>query len=166
MPEVHDATAIVVGELAIVGIDVNEKLDRSDVGTIKYTVAEALKSDPYGANAFVAADVDTVTRLQEMRAKIDAGYPVAGVMNELAGIVGRLMPVTPGSEHKKEDPQPTDANDERLSNHQKKELEDIQEEQGKRDMEIEDRPRRKQTEDNIPEQGTLKNVDELERSRD
>lgn len=43
VPNVNDATAIVIGRYAIVGIDVNSKLERSQVGTIKYSVAESLK---------------------------------------------------------------------------------------------------------------------------
>lgn len=164
VPEVHDVTAIVIGDFAIVGVDVNDELDRSDVGVIKYSVAEALKSDPYGANAFVTADVDTVTRLREMRAQMDAGHPVAGIMEELAGIVGRLMPVTPGAEHRKSEPEPTDANDERMPGGQKDELENIQEEQGKRDMDIEDLSPRG-TEEDIPEQGKQRDFEDMDRSR-
>ena len=40
---VNDATAVVVGKYAIVGIDVKAKLDRTRVESIKYSVAESLK---------------------------------------------------------------------------------------------------------------------------
>ncbi len=166
VPEVDDVTAVVLGDIAIVGIDVNNELDRSDVGMIKYSVAEALQSDPYGARAFVTADVDVVTRLREMRTQMNAGHPVAGIMDELAAIVGRLMPVTPGAEHKKSEPEPTDANDERMPRGQENQLENIQEEQGKRDMEIEDRGNRRKTEDDIPNQGTQREFNEIDRSKD
>ena len=43
MPGVNDATAVVVGKYAIVGIDVKAKLDRTRVESIKYSVAESLK---------------------------------------------------------------------------------------------------------------------------
>ena len=59
VPGVNDATAVVVGKYAIVGIDVKAKLDRTRVESIKYSVAESLKNDPDGANAVVVADVDT-----------------------------------------------------------------------------------------------------------
>src|SRR5690625_46228 len=42
VPNVNGATAIVLGTYAVVGIDVEEELDRSRVGTIKYSVSEAL----------------------------------------------------------------------------------------------------------------------------
>ncbi|MDZ5610683.1 YhcN/YlaJ family sporulation lipoprotein, partial [Bacillus pseudomycoides] len=66
IPGVKDATAVVVGKYAVVGIDVKAKLDRSRVESIKYSVAESLKHDPNGANAVVVADVDTYERLKQM----------------------------------------------------------------------------------------------------
>lgn len=96
IPSVNDATAVVIGRYAIVGIDVNSKLDRSQVGTIKYSVAESLKKDPYGANAVVVADADTTQRLREISADIQKGRPIRGIMEELADVAGRLMPEIPG----------------------------------------------------------------------
>ncbi|CAH2716479.1 hypothetical protein BACCIP111895_03666 [Neobacillus rhizosphaerae] len=96
IPEVNDATAVVLGRYAIVGIDVNAKLDRSRVGSIKYSVAESLKKDPYGATAVVVADADTTQRLKEIQADIKNGRPVQGIMEELADVAGRLMPEIPG----------------------------------------------------------------------
>jgi sporulation lipoprotein, YhcN/YlaJ family len=92
VPGVQDATAVVAGKFAVVGIDVSATLDRSRVGTIKYTVAEALKEDPQGANAIVTADPDIVQRLREMAADIRRGRPIGGVAEELADIVGRIVP--------------------------------------------------------------------------
>ena len=96
IPNVNDATAVVIGRYAIVGIDVNSKLERSQVGTIKYSVAESLRKDPYGAKAVVVADVDTTQRLKEISADIKNGKPIQGVMEELAAVAGRLMPEIPG----------------------------------------------------------------------
>ncbi|MGR5939399.1 YhcN/YlaJ family sporulation lipoprotein [Bacillus pacificus] len=64
VPGVNDATAVVVGKYAIVGIDVKAKLDRTRVESIKYSVAESLKNDPDGANAVVVADVDTYEKTE------------------------------------------------------------------------------------------------------
>ena len=137
VPNVNSATAIVIGDLAVVGIDVKADLTRSDVGVVKYEVAETLSNDPHGAYAFITADPDINSRLKEMRKDINAGHPISGIMNELAGIVGRLIPVIPGAEHRKSEPEPTDANQEKLSEGQNSELKDIQEEQGKRNMDDE-----------------------------
>lgn len=95
VPHVNDATVIVFGKTAIVGIDINAKLDRPRVGTIKYTVAEALKKDPQGATAVVVADPDIVQRLREMNQDIKRGRPIAGFAEELADIAGRFVPQMP-----------------------------------------------------------------------
>lgn len=92
---VEKATAVVVNKIAVVGISVDEKLERSRVGTIKYSVAESLKEDPLGATAFVTADPDLVQRVREMNEDIRNGRPIAGIVEELADITGRLIPQTP-----------------------------------------------------------------------
>ncbi|WP_456271673.1 YhcN/YlaJ family sporulation lipoprotein [Bacillus sp. AK031] len=95
VPDVEDATAVVLGNYAFVGIDVDARVERSEVGTIKYSVAEALKDDPHGAQAVIVADPDLYARLQEVGNDIQNGRPVQGVLNELSDIAGRLMPELP-----------------------------------------------------------------------
>lgn len=92
VPGVSQATVIVVGPYTLVGIDVNKKLDRGRVGTIKYSVAQALKKDPRGKNALITADVDIVQRLRELNQEIARGKPMSGIMDELAEIAGRIAP--------------------------------------------------------------------------
>lgn len=94
---VEGATCVVFGKFAIVGIDVDAKLERSQVGTIKYAVAEAFRKDPDGVDAIVTADIDLTQRLREIGADIRHGRPVAGFTEELADIVGRLVPQLPRS---------------------------------------------------------------------
>lgn len=93
--QVNQATAVALGQWAVVGIDVEEHLDRSEVGLIKHEVSEALQGDPVGAFAIVSADPDIMARLQAMNEDMQDGQPVEGVMEELAGIVARLMPQAP-----------------------------------------------------------------------
>lgn len=95
IPNVNDATAVVLGNYAIVGIDVKEDIERSEVGAIKYSVAESLKKDPHGARAVVVADPDMTARIREIADDIRDGKPVQGIFNELADISGRLMPEIP-----------------------------------------------------------------------
>lgn len=94
-PQVNGATSLVLGDLAIVAIDVDRSLDESRVGTIKYTVAESLKKDPQGANAFIIADPDLTRRVVEVKNSIENGEPITGVLTELSNIVGRLVPEMP-----------------------------------------------------------------------
>jgi YhcN/YlaJ family sporulation lipoprotein len=102
---VRDANCVIFGNYAIVGVDVEENLDRSRVGTIKYSVAEALRKDPDGARAVVTADIDLAQRIREIRDDIRQGRPIAGFAEELADIVGRLIPQFPGGAAPRKDPE-------------------------------------------------------------
>lgn len=95
VPGVNGAHCVVMGKTAIVGIDVDAKLERARVGSIKYTVAEALRKDPQGAGAIVTADIDLNQRLMEIGDKIRSGHPVSGFATELADMMGRIVPQLP-----------------------------------------------------------------------
>ncbi len=112
--KVNGATAVVIGKMAVVGINVDPHLDRPEVGVIKYSVAEALKEDPQGATAIVTADPDIVQRLREMTADIRRGHPVSGFAEELADIVGRIMPQLPRDVRKREET-PSKENEQRIN---------------------------------------------------
>lgn len=96
VPQVRDATAVVLGTYAIVGIDVDQDIDRSQVGTIKYSVGEALQNDPYGATAIIVADPDLNARIREAAANIKQSKPLRGILNELSDITSRIIPEVPG----------------------------------------------------------------------
>ncbi|KIL10744.1 YhcN/YlaJ family sporulation lipoprotein [Bacillus safensis] len=132
--DVNDATAIVIGRYAVVGIDVKNDLDRSKVETIKYSVAKALRNDPEGANAVVVADPDTVSRLKEMGKEIQAGRPVSGIMDELAAIVGRVMPEMPRNEIDRNEKDPTNDPNNQLKEQDQKQLEKNQNDQSNHHM--------------------------------
>ncbi|MUT66214.1 YhcN/YlaJ family sporulation lipoprotein [Paenibacillus sp. NEAU-GSW1] len=107
---VENAHCVVFGNTAVVGIDVDSKLDRSRVGTIKYSVAEAFHKDPYGIDAIVSADIDVYQRLNEIGADIRRGKPITGFAEEMADIIGRIVPqlpreVMPQEPEKQEAPQ-------------------------------------------------------------
>lgn len=103
VPEVNDAAAIIAGPYAVVGIDIDEMTERERVGTIKYSVTEALQHDPYGRTAVVIADADIMTRIQEMGNELSEGHPVEGVVDELANIVSRYMPTVPVKDNVKQE---------------------------------------------------------------
>ena len=126
VPEVNNATAIVIGNVAVVGIDVKATLERSEVGSIKYSVAESMKDDPHGANAMVIADPDMTARLKEVAEDFRNGKPLQGIMNELADITGRIMPEIPADII---DPNPKNATEEpkkKLDNKEEKKLDEKQ----------------------------------------
>lgn len=95
IPQVQSANCVVIGNTAVVGINVEGNLDRSRVGVIKYSVAEALRNDPYGVHAIVTADMDLAERIREIRNEIRQGRPIAGFAEEMADIMGRIIPQLP-----------------------------------------------------------------------
>ncbi|MBP2239983.1 YhcN/YlaJ family sporulation lipoprotein [Cytobacillus eiseniae] len=129
IPNINDATAIVLGKYAIVGIDVNKNLERSEVGAIKYSVAESLKNDPHGARAIIIADPDLNARLKEVSEDIQAGRPIQGIMNELADITGRLMPEIPADIIDPNEKDATEKPKKKLNNNEEKILDKEQNEQ-------------------------------------
>lgn len=94
-PGVNNAHCIIMGNTALVGIDVDAKLERARVGTVKYTVAEAIRKDPNGAGTIVTADMDLAQRIAEIGTKIREGHPISGFTTELADIIGRIVPQLP-----------------------------------------------------------------------
>ncbi|PGZ96136.1 hypothetical protein COE51_17970 [Bacillus pseudomycoides] len=133
VPGVNDATAVVLGKYAVVGIDVDAKLDRSRVETIKYSVAESLKHDPLGANAVVVADIDTYQRLKEMGKQIQEGNG-QGVLDELAAIVGRAMPQVPNEVLENKQINPTKENNQQLPKGEQNELKQEQVDQSNQQL--------------------------------
>ncbi|ABS22183.1 YhcN/YlaJ family sporulation lipoprotein [Bacillus cytotoxicus] len=129
IPGVRDATAVVIGKYAVVGIDVKAKLDRSRVESIKYSVAESLKHDPKGANAVVVADVDTYERLKQMGNQIRHGKAGEGILDELAAIVGRVMPQVPNDMIENKETDPIKDNDKQLPKNEENELKKEQKDQ-------------------------------------
>ena len=95
IPQVESAHCVVFGNTAVVGINIKKDLDRAKVGTVKYSVAEALKKDPYGVNAIVTADLDLDQRLRNIRDNVQAGRPITGFAEQMADIIGRVMPQLP-----------------------------------------------------------------------
>lgn len=102
-PQVKSAHCVLVGQTAIVGLDVDGALERAKVDTIKYTVAEAIQNDPYGAKAWVTADMDLNQRLKEIAEQVRQGHPVAGFAGELADMIGRMMPQSPMDTKRQQD---------------------------------------------------------------
>jgi len=102
---VNGARCVVLGKVAIVGIDVDGKLDRGKVGSVKYAVAEALAKDPAGVRALVTADLDIQNRIRAIRDSAKDGKPLRGLAEQLAELIGRMMPQLPRDTAPKAEPQ-------------------------------------------------------------
>jgi len=94
-PQVQSANVVLLGKVAIVGLNVKPDLPRSQVDNLKYSVAEALHKDPNGANAVVTADMDMNQRIKNIRQAVMNGRPISGFTNELGTIIGRIVPQVP-----------------------------------------------------------------------
>jgi YhcN/YlaJ family sporulation lipoprotein len=110
IPQVESAKCVVMGNTAVVGINLPADMDRAKVGTTKLSVAEALKKDPYGVDAIVTADMDLAARISKIREEIRIGRPVSGFAEEMSEIIGRIIPqlprdVTPVPSPESEEPQ-------------------------------------------------------------
>ncbi|AIQ13927.1 YhcN/YlaJ family sporulation lipoprotein [Paenibacillus durus] len=95
VPGVKGAHCVVMGNTAVVGIDVDGSLSRSRVGTVKYSVAEAFRKDHRGINALVTADIDLASRIAELSRHFRQGRPISGFAAEMADIIGRIIPQAP-----------------------------------------------------------------------
>lgn len=129
---VNDAMAVVFGNYTVVGIDVDEDLERSEVSSIKYSVAESLKDDPHGRRAIVIADPDLRARLQEVVEDIKSDRPIKGIMDELADITGRVMPELPRDLIEPKEPKPQNAPEEqkdKLDSNEKRRIDEQQQKQ-------------------------------------
>src|SRR5699024_3090938 len=130
VPNVNDAAAVIAGPYAVVGIDIDEDVDSSRAGSIKYSVTESLQHDPYGKTAVVVADADITERLRKMGNKIKQGHPVQGIVDELSDIVGRYMPEVPVKENRPSEP---DQNKEVIPKDERQDLDNIRKKQSNPD---------------------------------
>ncbi len=92
IPDVNDATVITFGNTVLIGLDINNKLDRTKADTVKYAVAHALRNQGRGKNVLVTADADLGKRILNVRNGVMKGKPVSSFATELGDIIGRIAP--------------------------------------------------------------------------
>ncbi len=131
IPGVQDATAIVLGPYSIVGIDVDKDLDRTRVGSIKYSVAEAIKQEMNGNNTMVVADGDVTERLRRMSYKLQQGHPEDAILDELGALIGRYMPEVPPKQNQPSEP---DTNKQMLDKQKEQQLENTKDDQSNNNL--------------------------------
>ncbi|PZE22672.1 YhcN/YlaJ family sporulation lipoprotein [Paenibacillus xerothermodurans] len=95
VPQVESANCVVFGKTAVVGLDLPADMDRTQVGSTKLAVAEALRKDRHGVNALVTADMDLAERIRQISEDVGNGAAVGGFADEMAQIIGRIMPQYP-----------------------------------------------------------------------
>jgi YhcN/YlaJ family sporulation lipoprotein len=92
---VDNATAVVSGNTAYVGIDMKTGNARAnnDIAGIKRQCAQQIKAaNPNVTTVYVSADADFIDRIRRIGDGVRNGRPVDGFRNELAELVRRLTP--------------------------------------------------------------------------
>ncbi len=93
MPEVKASYALVVGNVAMVGVDLRDRLSGDKENELKSRIsAETKKQLPELVQVWVTADPDLVTRIRDLAGRISRGEPITGFFDEITEIAKKLQP--------------------------------------------------------------------------
>ncbi|MGE5633233.1 MAG: YhcN/YlaJ family sporulation lipoprotein [Caulobacteraceae bacterium] len=93
VPGVNNATVVISGNTAYVGVDLNKGTPTANVSTIKSQCAQRVRStNPDIGTVYVSTDPDFLTRIRRVSDAVRAGRPVSGFRTELTDLVRRLTP--------------------------------------------------------------------------
>lgn len=91
---VNKAYVVVVGNVAMVGLDMKKDVQGAKVETIRKEAARIAKQDTRIVSVIVANDVDTVTRIQKIATGIGQGRPISEFFKQINEIFNRVKPTT------------------------------------------------------------------------
>lgn len=90
---VRQASALVLGDTAYIGVVQNEGVHGDLTAAHKTRIADAVKKqDPTIKMVYVSANPDVYSHFQTFAADLAAGRPVSGFWNSFRGIVTRVWP--------------------------------------------------------------------------
>jgi YhcN/YlaJ family sporulation lipoprotein len=90
---VDNATVVITGETAYVGIDIDKDMENEETDRVKEKVGDAIKKDAEGIErVYVSADVDSVQRLRDIGRDVRGGRPISGFLDELTEMFRRPVP--------------------------------------------------------------------------
>jgi len=93
MEDVEEATVIISGSTAYIGIDMDESLQGRMTDTLKQKVIDKAKeADKMLSRVYVSADSDTVTRLKNYARDIEDGKPISGIIRQIDELFRRPAP--------------------------------------------------------------------------
>lgn len=93
MPEVKTSYALVVGNVAMVGVDMRDKLSADKENALKTRIsADTKRQMPELAEVWVTSDPDLVKRIRDLAGRISRGEPVTGFFEEISNIAKKLQP--------------------------------------------------------------------------
>ena len=90
---IEDATVIISGSTAYVGVDMEADMQGRMTDVMKQRVTDrAKKSDMMLTRVYVSADSDTVTRLRNYARDIEDGKPISGIIRQIDEMFRRPAP--------------------------------------------------------------------------
>ncbi len=93
MPEVKSSYALVVGNVAMVGVDLRDQLSGDKENELKSRISANTKKEiPELAEVWVTSDPDLVTRIRDLAGRISRGEPITGFFDEITNIAKKLQP--------------------------------------------------------------------------
>ena len=93
MAEVKSSYAVVVGNVAMVGVDLRDKLTTSQEESLKNRISSETKRQmPELAEVWVTSDPDLVKSIRDLAARISRGEPISGFFDEITQIMRKLEP--------------------------------------------------------------------------
>ncbi len=93
MPQVKGSYAVVLGNVAMVGIDLRDRLSGEQENALKTRISTEVKQKmPALAEVWVSADPDLVVRIRDLAARIGRGEPVSGFMDQITALFKKLQP--------------------------------------------------------------------------
>ncbi len=91
---VKSAYVVVVGNVALIGINIEDGKQEKGINEIKNAAAERAEADKRIVRAYVSADPDVVARIREIGDNINKGRPITEYLDEIGEIIQRLTPKT------------------------------------------------------------------------
>ncbi|MDA8212272.1 MAG: YhcN/YlaJ family sporulation lipoprotein [Clostridia bacterium] len=91
---VNRAYVVVVGNVALIGVDLKKNIEGAKVERIRELAASRAKEDPRIVNAVVETDPDAVGRIQGMARGIAEGRPISDFFKEIGEFFNRAKPTT------------------------------------------------------------------------
>ncbi|MDA8226997.1 MAG: YhcN/YlaJ family sporulation lipoprotein [Desulfitobacterium hafniense] len=91
---VNKASVVVVGNVALIGLDLDKDVEKGQTEAIREKAANEAKDDPRIVNAVVETDPDSVGRIQKIADGVRKGRPITEFFDEIGEFFNRLKPTT------------------------------------------------------------------------
>ncbi len=93
VPDVTKSYVVVVGNTALIGVDINESKRGPVDEELKQRIAQKAEAQEKSiTTVYVTADPNLVTRVRRLADSITEGKPISGLLNEIMEILQKLKP--------------------------------------------------------------------------